>query len=280
MRTGRTRRIGWVVLLLGIVGLAWSSWSMANRLKGRPISPVFFASNIVEEKFNYLDKPIEIDRLAAPELDADPLRDWWAKGLDALRISYRGAHVDFPIVGDQPDRLPGLLDYETWFKIMPMVTGERTPIDVAEKLARGEIHSRLVAVARYPAPGFEPGTTGLVRRSEWLYCLAEFHPDADPPITVVEKTYEELDALHTPGKWTAIRHPEWVKQGADRERDLWMHYAMQQVTPAPFLRAKDRTLDAALHAMGWTWPAAGVCVLVLVTGLLMVGMGSVRIPED
>lgn len=277
MRTGRTRHIGWFVLALGVAGLTWSAWSMAQRLTGRPMSPVFFASPIVDEKFGYLEQPIEVAHRSAADADAEA--SWWSKGMSVLRISYRGAHVDFPIIDPSPDRLPGLLDHEQWFKMLPMVTGERTSSDVAEKLARGEIRSRLVAVARYPAPGFDEESTGLVRRSEWLYRLAEFHAEAEPPITVVEKTYEELDALHTPGKWTAIRHPEWVKEGAEREHDLWMHYAMQQVTPAPFLRAKDRTLDAALQAMGWTWPVAGVCVLVFVTGLLMVGMGSVRVPE-
>ena len=280
MRTGRTRRIGWVLLGVSVVGLASSAWFMAQRLQGRPVTPVFFANPLVDEKFNYLNHPVEITRISSEQADANLDRVWWAKGMPALRMSFRGATVDFPIVDDVPDRLPGLLDHERWFKVVPMVTGERTPTDVAEKLGRGEIQSRLIAVARYPAPGFDEGSTGLVRRSEWLYRLAELHPQGDDPITVVEKSYEELDALHTPGKWTAIKHPEWVKEGEARERDIWMHYAMQQVTPPQFLRTKDRVMDSALEAMGWTWPAAGLSVLGLVTGLLMVGMASVRVAAD
>jgi len=272
----RVKRVGLIVLALSVIGLVGASFAMSMRLKGRPITPVFFLSRIADTRFGYLNEPVEVVRLSAEVADENSGREWWARGLPALRVLYRGGFTDFPIVGDQPDRLPGLLGYETWFKVLPMVTGERTPKDVEEKLARGEIHSRVIVAARYPAPGFDEGSTGLVRRSEWVYRLAELNPQGPEPFTVVEKTYAELDALHTPGKWTAKRHPEWVKTGEEREHDLWMHYAMQQVTPAPYLRAKDRTLDAALKAMGWTWPAAGVCVVGILAGLLMLGMGSAR----
>ncbi len=279
MRKVRTKRIGGALIAVSLVSLGVSAWSMAQRLQGRPMPLVYFSSPIVDEKFNYLNEPVVVTHLSAAEADAEASRDWWAKGRAALRISYRGSTVDFPIIGKDHDRLPGLLDYESWFKIMPMVTGERTSNDIVAKLATGEIHSRIVIAGRYPAPGFNEGSTGLVRRTEWVYRLAELHSHGDEPITVLEKTFEELDALHTPGKWTAIRHPEWVKEGDERDHDIWMHYAMQQVTPAPFLRAKDRALDAALGAMGWTWPVAGMSVVGVLGGLLLVGLGIVRVPD-
>ncbi len=248
----RLRAAAVVVLVLSLVGLAVSSLSMLDRLGDRVVPVVYFHDPILDDALTFASEPVAIERLAEP---------------DVLRVSYRGDHVDFTVV-DEDERLPGLLGYREWFRVMPMFTGIRSTQEIVEQYERGEAKPRMVVAARYTPEGYDEGSWGMVRRKEWRYRIAELHPPpAEDPVTVVEKTYEELDALLAPGPYTP---PELVPSEEVRERDLWMHYAMRQVTPTPFFRAKDKSMDTALAAMSWTWPVAGICVLgVAVSGLTL-----------
>lgn len=259
-------RIGLLILICSSLGLLTSAWFMKAKLSTREIQLVYFNAPVGEDEFIFEDHDVTIERVAI-----DPASTPFDKSR-ALRVHYRGESVDFPIVEYDNQKLPGLLGIEQWFRVLPMVTGARSAEDAAEKLADGTLRPRMIIAARYPAEGFAEDSWGLVRRSEWGYWLAELNPTGDEPITLTRKSYRELDALHTPGKYTP---EEMIPTPEQRSRDLWMHYAMQQVTPSQFFRAKDRNLDSALEAMGWTWPAAGVSGLGIMVAFAMLGMARV-----
>lgn len=259
-------RLGLIILICSITGLLTSAWFMKSKLSTREIDLVYFNAPVGEIEFIFQGHTVRIDRV-----DIDPASTPFNKPR-ALRVAYRGQSVDFPIVERDTQVLPGLLGVDQWFRVLPMVTGARSEEDAAAKLESGELRPRMVIAARYPAEGFDEESWGLVRRSEWGYWLAELHPEDPEPISLVKKTYRELDALHTPGKHTPA---ELIPTPEQRSRDLWQHYAMQQVTPSQFFRAKDRNLDSALAAMGWTWPAAGVSGLGVIIGLGLLGAARV-----
>jgi hypothetical protein len=193
-----------------------------------------------------------------------------------IRYHFRGEHVDFPIFDDADARLlPAATDddrlalVDEWFGVYPMVTGAATAREAAERTGQGDLDARLVIAARYEPGNIKRGWSS-VQRQNWIYRIAELQLNAEPVIEVVEKTYRELDAIGTPGKYTP---EEMIPTEAERSRDLWMHYVMQQVTPAPFYRAKDRRLDSALEAMGWTWPVSLGGGFAIVLSIVLVGLG-------
>ncbi len=259
-------RAATLILIASALGLLTSGWFMMQRLSSREIDLVYFNDPVGDTAFNFEGHSVSIERTAISP-DSNPF------GAErALRVSYRDTVVEFPIVSSDKEVLPGLLGVDDWFKVLPMVTGAASAQDAAAKLESGELKPRMIVAARYPAEGFDSESWGLVRRSEWGYWLAELHPESDPAITVVKKSYRELDALHTPSKYTP---EEMIPTPEQRKRDLWQHYAMQQVTPSQFFRAKDKNLDSALSAMGWTRPAAGVSGLGIMVSLAMLGMARV-----
>lgn len=292
------------LLTLGILAIIMSGvvmgvgvFGMKDRLEGRDLQMVYFQSPIYLTEFNFKGESVSAEVLspadrvgAAPPtavssdtpLDAAIGADTWV-----LRYTFRGETVEFPIldpadarlfpVATDDDRL-GLL--EDWFKVLPMVTGARTAIEAAEGVASGDIPGRLIIAARYESPELRP-QWAEVQRQNWIYRIAEFNAAEDtapgePAIALVEKTYRELDVLHTPGTRTP---EELIPTPEERERDLWQHYAMQEVTPAPFFRAKDRNLDAALEAMGWTWPVSLGGGFGIVISIILIGLGLKTKPE-
>ncbi len=259
-------RAALLILTLSIIGLFASAWFMMSRLAERSVELVYFNEPVTETEFIFEDHDVALERTAV-EPESNPFA-----ATRAFRLSYRGESVDFPIVLEDNEKLPGLLGVEQWLRVLPMVTGARSADDAAAKLASGELKPRMIVAARYPAEGYDAESWGLVRRSDWVYRIAELNPTGPEPITLTQKTYRELDALHTPGKYTP---EDMIPTPEQRTRDLWQHYAMQQVTPSQFFRAKDRNLDSALEAMGWTWPAAGVSGLGIMISIAMLGMARV-----
>ena len=272
MRRSPLATVSLLAMGLSAVALVASVWSMSTRLAEREVQNVLFGEPILDASFTYLYEPgsdgedVEITYLKADEAGAET---------PVLRIGYRGLTTDYPVFKpptEITEQLPGLLAFRDWFKVVPMVTGAASAEEAELAIRDGVASPRMIIVARYLPEGFEDGSWGTVRRQEWVYRFAELHaPPEEPAITVEEKTYRQLDALHTPG----IRaKDEDIPTEAERERDLWMHFAMQQVTPPQFMRAKDRKLDEALEAMGWTWPVAGVSIMTLVASGLLLAMAS------
>lgn len=259
----RTIRIGATLAALGAIGLAFSATMMARRLANRedlanrPM--VWFGKQSTAEAFTFNDHHYTVT-----QIDAD--------GVPSLRIEWRGRTVDFPIntVENKP-QLPGLLKHEDWFKIIPMAVGPyRTQDDFQKALHAGEIKPRLIAAARYTAEGFDPEKWGSVRRREWRYRFVEFLDDkpAEDAIRVTETTYKELDSVFLPGPHD--KAPETPMTDEQKYSRLWEYYAMLQVTPPTMYRAKDKLVSDGMHAMGWTWPAAGASTVALVAGLMLV----------
>lgn len=261
-----------LAMTIAIFALVFAAWSMKERLADREIQNVLFGEPILDKAFKYVESPsavghdVTIEYITEEELLGDT---------PVLRVSYRGSSTDFPVFNPPTDvtiNLPGLVAFRDWFKVLPMVTGALSAEEAESKLQSGQIQTRLVIVARYLPEGYEAGSWGTVRRQDWIYRFAELMPEpAKSSIRVTQKTYRELDALHTP---SVHAKAEDIPTPEVRNRDLWMHFAMQQVTPAQFFRAKDRKLDAALEAMGWTWPVAGISVLTIVISGLMIAMAS------
>lgn len=281
MRRSPLATIAIFAMVFACLALILSAWAMKERLADREVQNVLFGEPILDKQFTYLPAPsaqrqdVSIAYLTADQANETLPEDAQPIQTPILRVNFRGSSTDFPVLEAPTDvtiKLPGLLAFRDWFKVLPMITGATSAEDAEARIQSGEINTRLVLVARYLPEGYERDSWGTVRRQDWIYRFAELLPEpASPAITVTQRTYRQLDALHTPG---VHAKDEDIPTADERERDLWMHFAMQQVTPPQFFRAKDRKLDAALEAMGWTWPVAGISVLTIVLSGLAIAMAS------
>jgi hypothetical protein len=249
--------IGAVLLAASVGGLAASIPTMARRLSHRGLAVVWFADPVAEERFKFAGEEVEIRTVEAAGDGAG--------ARPTLEVVWRGETSSFEIeegVRDEP-RLPGLLRHDDWLRVLVMAEGARSGEEVNAGIAAGTIRPRLIVAMRRPAEGYDPGSWGTVRRREWRYRFLELLPPSASPETATrlhEHTYAELDRLSDPA---AQRDP------ALRD-EVWKYSAMQHVTPGTLFRARNRPVEDAMQAMGWTWPVAGVSVIGAVAGLILV----------
>jgi hypothetical protein len=188
--------------------------------------------------------------------------------------------VDYPIPFADVDSEEGLKKYEEWFSIMLLVDGEESEPALREKWKADE-HGvpltvpRLVVAGRYPADGFNRGSWGLVRRQEWQYHISQLEPDGPDADSIDSHTmsYEQLDALYLPGKYTK---PENILPEDKRKEKLWMYYAMQHVTPPAQYRGRNKMSDDVVRSMGWAWPAATAACLGMLGGIALFASARVQ----
>jgi len=263
------------------IALAISTWAMKDRLTQRDNPMVYFQDPIPYEAFDFRGEPVTLTLVNDPEdipaagnpdqrLETDPAQD----DTMALRLDFRGESIFFPLRDPMDQQnFPGATPNERlaliggWFKVLQFVDGVSSVDEIRQGLADGSVKTRLAVAARYQPPELEP-TWAAVQRQNWLYRIAELKPEADDPIELQQRTYRELDAIGTPGRRTEA---DLIPNPDQRAEQLWLHYTMQQVTPPRFFRAKDRDLDLALDAMGWTWPAALAAGFGIVGSVILIG---------
>lgn len=268
------------LLTASVIALGISAWAMKDRLTQRENPMVYFQDPIPYENFEFRDHTVTLtlvqdaDQIPPNTTDARLETDPSPTDNMALRLDFRGQSVYFPI-RDQMDQqnFPGATPNERlaliggWFKILQFVDGVSSIDEIRQGLADGSVETRLAVAARYQPPELEP-TWAAVQRQNWLYRIAELKPEAEDPIDLQQRTYRELDAIGTPGRRTDA---QLIPDADQRAQQLWLHYTMQQVTPPRFFRAKDRDLDLALDAMGWTWPAALAAGFGIVGSIILIG---------
>ncbi|MBL8745588.1 MAG: hypothetical protein JNK58_04435, partial [Phycisphaerae bacterium] len=169
-------------------------------------------------------------------------------------------------IRDDP-RLPGLLRHDDWLRILVMAEGARSREELDRGIADGTIHPRLIIAMRFPAKDFDPGSWGTVRRKEWRYRFLELLPESRSP----EKTHEWFEGTY--GELDRLGDPTYVKESG-RQSEAWKYAAMQHVTPSLLFRSRNRSIDDAMLAMGWTWPVAGLSVMGLVVGSILLAISG------
>ncbi|HBS28336.1 MAG TPA: hypothetical protein DEB06_02545 [Phycisphaerales bacterium] len=263
----RSRTIGIACVALALVGLAVSIPAMARRLSQRAITVVWFDEPVTTPEFAFKGLPVVV-RTRAPG----------AGNLGAVEIDWRGTTSRFEIdpgVKDDP-RLPGLLRHEDWLSVLLFAQGARSEDELKRALADGSITPRLVVGMRLPAPGVDPETWGQARKRDWRYRFVELLPDGpvEESVRVAEGTFGELDNLGD---------PDW-RRAEGREEEAWKYSVMMRMTPSTLFRvsARERPVQSALAAMGWTWPVAGSSFALLTVGAVLfslAGVGRDRLDE-
>lgn len=260
MPRDRSRLVGFLLLIVSVFIFVPSVLSIADRLEARTVPLVWFLDPILSNDFAYRGEPLHVEELLLEDESSEEPRP-------VLDVTYRGKTTRIP-VETFDERLPDLLKYENWMEILPMVEGRdaRSADEIERMLSKGEVEPRLIIATRQTPEGFDPGSWGLVRRKDWSYTFYEFLHDSpvEQSVRVRQDTYRNLEQLVDAD----------IREELGREDDLWMYHAMIQVTPANYY-PKNKQVDESISAMGWAWPAAGVTVLGMLAGVMLIMMSRV-----
>ncbi len=264
MNNRRQFQLGLALAILGAIGLAVSIPWLVSRLRHRNITTMRLVAQIEEPNVLVNGEPLLVERVPPEGEDVGGQRP-------VLRLHWRGATHDFPMIDDNVMFEPGLKKYGYWFGVVVLADGAATEEEFERMWSMGGPEPFLVAVARYPAQGYEGTPWNEVRRQEWIYEFARLHLDGheDEPIEIARKPYEQVDALFLPGKYT---DKKYLPTPEERERDLWQYYAMNYVTPPGQIRGRNKVIDPLMREMGLAWPAAGTSILAIMLGILLVAM--------
>lgn len=260
----RTRIIGVLLLALGAMGLAFAVPTMVRRVRAHNQDASFQRwafQPIQDDEFEFSGEPIRIE--VAP-----------AAG---VRASWRGETIELPSGGRTDPRLPGLVKAGDWMQVMEMRPLERvgTAPDAPLAPAHDADDSRLILVARRPAPG--ASDERFVNRKGWVYEIVRFRRPGEAPDEPLREPAPDKRGAPT---LNAFTHTDAVSRWTINFAALpnyertWQYAAALAVTPR-LGYPRNKFTDDGLHAMAWTWPAAGVSTLSLVAGLTALASGRV-----
>ncbi|MEM1424778.1 MAG: hypothetical protein AAGH64_12350 [Planctomycetota bacterium] len=270
--TSRTQtKLGLLIALAGLLGIGASIPWLVYSLRDRNIQTMRLIAQFEAPAFEIDDVPFRVERV--PPLPEGAVEPENGDPEAALRVHWRGATHDFTLGPNIQPYEPGLKKYGLWFGVLLISDGAATEEEFERMWSTGGgPEPYFVVAARYPAEGYDPETWGKVRRKEWVYEFAKLNFEGDTPIETARKPYEQVDALLLPGKYTDER---FIPTAEERERDLWQYYAATYVTPPSQFRGRNKVIDPLMQEMGLAWPAAGLSILAVVFGILMIMM-SIR----
>ena len=292
----RPLAVGMVFTLIGIVAFLFAAVNMRDRLAGREVPLVWFPDEkILANEFTFFGDNKVVIRPVNPEAHHGEVE------AETLRITFREQTFDIPVQDRDKKLLPALQRFEDWLLVTPMIDGVDSDLDLNEVIKNGDVSPRLIVVARFLAPDFDPETWGTVRRAEWEYWFIELLIDGPPEdaIRVTKRSYRELQGIAEQllAQLDDVDDIRDIRQVTSFERlynrvgdddptdndafpatplvDMyWQYQAMLQITP-PLQYPRTQVTDYAMKSMGWTWPVAGVSALLAFAGIVLIAASRV-----
>ena len=209
-----------------------SVWAMAHRVAAFNASPerrawAFIPVNT--RSFLYAGRPVRLD-------DVDD-----GAGRVAVNVQYGDGSQLLPAtIPPGPEQLPNLVRHQDWLKVLRFTErGQRSLEEVRRLVEAGELKDRLVAVVRRPKAE-DDRTLGQGWRKQWAFDFYEFLPEGG-------FSKESFD--YPTGRTIDRPKPGQLQEGT------WQFEAALFVMP-PLGKPNPKFRADALHAMGWTLPAA------------------------
>ncbi|MEM8835564.1 MAG: hypothetical protein AAGD00_07070 [Planctomycetota bacterium] len=271
------KTLGLALIALGLAAMLVAVPRMVARMEARdPGDLTWFLDPITTQSFDYRGLPVRIE-VIEPESYRDQELPIEAallprKERALARIEWRGERFEIPIEGLDDPRLPELLRFDDWMRVLVMAIGPRTREDLINGLESGDVQPRLVIATRLPPEDYDPKSWGLVRRAEWRYTFVELLAEGQAPASetsrvidgvfgLAEGTYREIDDLGSPT----------IRAERGREGDHWMYASMLQITPTALYRStgRNRPIQDSFGALGWTWTVTLAGGLALVVGITL-----------
>lgn len=251
--------------LASVVALAVTIPSMAERLERRPDHTRWASVRTAEDTFEFFVPAI------AGSIEFGQTHATLRWGEDSVEI---------PITGESYPGMSGLRGHSQWIAILALASIERGDIEELESgLADGSIVPRLTVVTRETPDEIGPDGWGDASTKSWRYRFWELTPNGRIEPYVETRTHMYYGSEIEETGFLSYRAISYMP-------DSWQFAAAMQVTPSlhtPAARSASPmsypnfvNVREALGAMGWTWPVAGVSILTLISGGLLLAGSFVR----
>lgn len=275
MTTRTTRLLGALLVAAATVALAMVLPAMARRIRAHNIG----AEGALHRIGTFQERAFEIDG------ESVRIEEVGTEGEDArrLEVSWRGETIPLVVQGPVDDRLPDLARYSQWLRALLVSVGHR-PADEQGPREVVEEPARLVIALRTPGPAGPDGRESI-NRKEWMYEILLLLPAGAPePEALPEPSLTRTNAYGRPASTPPVSRFErggtWAKwtfnmAALPEYERTWQYAAAIEATP-PLLRPRNMFLHDGVGALAWTWPAAGVSLLGLLVGVLLLISTLVR----
>lgn len=253
----RRRALAWAVAGVAGAVMVLSASVMAGRVAAfhrENKREVYAFQAVTSREFTYAGRAVSISDEESPS------------GLSVLvRYDDDVLRLNPTMASDR--RLPGLLPYEDWLRVLRFVSATGTTLDrLRRQMDAGEIRDRLVIVTRAPEPGADPSSWGEVNQRAWSFEFHEFKPEGG---------FEHQRKSFPVKRRADLRTGTVPPAPADElKENTWEFQAALMVMP-PARGPSPQFSDDGLHAMGWTLPATSVSMLTMI-GALMVAAAPRR----
>lgn len=245
MKPRTTRKLGVLLVVLAIAGLAAAMPTMLGRLENRSVPMVWFGEATDATSFPLLGDDVSIETVGVSKDSED------VEAVTRIRVAWKGIEHEVEIQQREDERLPGLLRYGNWIQVVPMAVppaGEAGGLPrLMELMESGAVQPELLVAVRQLPEGFDPETWGAARRKAWNYKFVVFSTDGAGNATsrVVERNYGEMQDL-TEALFTSLDYERAsaLKGGPERLVD-----EMEKVREKYPMREQDASLWAAVDAL-------------------------------
>lgn len=175
--TARKRNAWFLTILLAAIFVG-AAWPMARRIGEFNRSKHFRHFRVQP----VLTRDITADGFPRGRLEdsTDP-----ATGQFAIKLTYDGKDTFIPVNKPPATGLPNLGVYEEWLRLLLINEVERVSEDPRAEQRPKPGSEQLFVVVRRTPEGFDPGSWGSVRRTEWLFDIYDLRRDGQ----VVRNTY-------------------------------------------------------------------------------------------
>lgn len=249
MPPARRVKLAWALAILSVVLLLISGWFMAQRIAdfhSEHRRNIFLFKEVDDRSFTFANRKVTL----TDETDK--------AGVDHVNIAYGDENLRLRVTIPGMKELPGLRPHMDWLRVvrfLPMNSGDA--VESVKASFNGENVDRLVIVTRTPPPGADPKTWGSVWRKDWVFDFYEFNPAGG-------FARERLN-------YPTTRRSEPEKAGELAENTWQMQAALLLMPKGMGPNYKPK--NDALSAVGWTLPAAG-CSVALLLGSILVAAGG------
>jgi hypothetical protein len=254
MNPARRVKLAWALAALSILTLVTSGWFMAQRIAAfhaQHRRNIFLFKEVDDRSFSYANRKVTL----TDETDKS--------GVEYLNVAYGDENLRLRVTIPGIKTLPGLRPHMDWLRVvrfLPMQGGDA--VDTVKASFNGELADRLVIVTRTPPPGVDPKTWGSVWRKEWVFDFYEFNPAGG-------FIRERLN-------FPTTRRSQQEKSGELAE-NTWQLQAALLLMPKG-MGPNYKPQNDALSAVGWTLPAAGCSVALLLGSILVAAGGRPKTP--
>ena len=185
------------------LGLAWSSWSMAARVRTFHTDhkrETYAFERLIDRRFSFSGRPVSIEDDASDPVNPHVIVKY---GDDAVRL-----RVTIP---GHPE-LPGLIPHEDWLQVfrMGLLTG-RTIDQFSHDLGTPALPERLLIVTKTPRPGSDPVTWGQVWVKNFVFDFYELKPEGG---IETQRLKYPTNKVGQPSKEGELRENTWQFQAA------------------------------------------------------------------